>query len=65
MIDQFAKAVCKKIRVDLNTLADQLASGSARTIEEYRETCGRIRGLAQAEEYILEMARKAEESDSE
>lgn len=63
MIDKFAETLVKQIRADLNDLADQLASGRARTIEDYRYTCGVIQGLAKAEEYIKTLAKKVEESD--
>ena len=63
MVDQFAAALVKMIRVELNNRADDLASGKARSMEEYRETCGYIRGLAQAEEWIKDLAQRAEKSD--
>jgi len=62
-VDQFAAVLVKKIRVDLNNYADDLASGNARNYEDYRFTCGVIRGLAQAEEYIKDLAATAEKSD--
>lgn len=63
MIDEFAKVVTKKIRADMNNLADELANGRAKTIEDYRHACGVIRGLAIAEEYIQDLAKTAEEAD--
>ena len=63
MIDQFADVLVKKIRVDMNELADQLASNRSRTIEDYRYTCGVLRGLAIAEDFIKDLAKRAEESD--
>ena len=63
MIDEFAKAVVKKIRTDMNNLADELASGRAKNFEAYQHTVGLIRGLAIAEEYIQDLAKKAEEAE--
>jgi hypothetical protein len=63
VIDQFAEAVTKELRRRMNNLADELASGHANNMEAYRFTCGVIRGLADAEEYVKELAKKAEESD--
>jgi len=63
MIDEFAKVVTKKIRADMNNLADELASGRAKTIEDYRHTCGLIRGLAIAEEYVVDLAKQNEEAE--
>lgn len=63
MIDEFAKAVVKKIRTDMNNLADELANGRSRTIEDYRHTCGVIRGLGIAEQYIQDLAKENEEAE--
>ena len=63
MIDQFALAICAKLRTDMNNYCDDLASGSAKSMEEYREICGRIRGLAIAEEYVKDLAKNVEDSE--
>ena len=44
-----------KIRDQMNELADHLAVGSARNMEEYRNICGRIEGLAWTEREILDL----------
>lgn len=63
MIQQFADALRKKIREDLNNYADDMAGGACRSFDEYQKLCGVIQGLALAESYILDLAKKAEESD--
>lgn len=63
MIDQFAKVITDMLRKDMNNLADDLASGKARTMEDYRFTCGLIRGLATAEEYVKDLAARAEKEE--
>lgn len=63
MIDKFVEVLVKQIRKEMNDLADQLASGRARTMEDYRYTCGVLQGLATAEEYIKDLAKTAEEAD--
>ena len=63
MIKEFTEVLVKKIRADMNNLADELASGRSKTIEDYRHTCGVIRGLATAEEYIKDLAQTAEEAE--
>lgn len=63
MIKEFADALRKKIRDDMNTKADQLASGFCRNFEDYQKLCGEIRGLAQAEEHLLDLAKKVEKDD--
>ena len=63
MIQEFADAVVKKIRNDMNNYADDIASGNAKDYEEYRFMCGRLRGLAAAEEYINDLAKTVKESE--
>jgi len=63
MIQEFAQAVRKQIRQDMNNYADDLAGGSCRSFEEHQKLCGVIQGLAQAEAYLLDLAKKAEKND--
>ena len=63
MIQDFARVLREKIRTDMNNYADDLAGGSCRTFEEYQKLCGVIQGLAMAERYILDLAKKAEDAD--
>ena len=48
----------KKIRIQMNELADHLAMGSAKDMEEYRKICGTIEGLAWAEREIIDLYEK-------
>ena len=52
----------KKIRIQMNELADHLAIGSAKNIEEYRKICGTIEGLAWAEREVIDIETKLRES---
>jgi hypothetical protein len=64
VIDEFTRVVVNDyIRVEMNRLADELASGRVRSMEDYRYTCGVLRGLAMAEEYIINLAKRAEEAE--
>lgn len=63
MIQQFADAVQREIRKDMNTKADQLASGFCKNFDQYQQLCGEIRGLATAEEYLLTLAKKVENDE--
>lgn len=63
MIDQFAKAAIDKIRGDMNDLADTLAAGRVASFEDYRYTCGILRGLAVAEAHIKTLAEIAEKAE--
>ncbi len=51
----------KKIRDQMNELADFLAVGSAKNIEEYRKVCGTIEGLAWAEREIIDIEDRLKE----
>lgn len=45
----------KKIREDMNDLADFLSTGGAPDYESYRHAVGKIEGLAVAERHILDL----------
>lgn len=45
----------KKIREDLNDLADSMATGGAADYAIYRHMVGKVEGLAQAERHILDL----------
>lgn len=63
MIQDFARVLREQIRNDMNNYADDMAGGSCRTFEEYQKLCGVIQGLAMAERYILDLAKKVEDAD--
>lgn len=63
MINDFAEALQKQLRVDMNNYTDDLATGSCRSFEDYKHLCGVIQGLAIAERYILDLAKKVENFD--
>jgi hypothetical protein len=48
----------KKIRTQMNELADHLALGSAKDMEEYRKVCGIIEGLAWTEREVIDLEDK-------
>ena len=63
MIEDFARVLREQIRNDMNNYADDCAGGACRTFEEYQKLCGIIQGLALAERYIIDLAKKVEQSD--
>ena len=63
MIEQFAEALRREIRRDMNNYADDLANGVCRSFDEYQKLCGVIRGLAIAEEHLTILQKKVEQSD--
>mgnify|MGYP003624801497 CR=1 FL=1 len=48
----------EKIRGQMNELADHLAMGGAKDMEDYRKVCGTIEGLAWTEREIIDLADK-------
>lgn len=63
MIQDFARVLRDQIRNDMNNYADDLAGGACRSFDEYQKLCGTIQGLALAERYVLDLAKKVEQSD--
>jgi hypothetical protein len=63
MINKFVEILRQKIREDLNNYADDIAGGACQNFEQYQKLCGVIQGLAIAESYLLDLAKKVEETD--
>ena len=63
MINKFVEVLREKIREDLNNYADDIAGGACQNFEQYQKLCGVIQGLAMAESYLLDLAKKVEETD--
>ena len=63
MIQDFARVLREQIRTDMNNYADDAASGACRSFEEYQKLCGTIQGLAIAERYVLDLAKKVEDAN--
>ena len=63
MIQEFARVLREQIRTDMNNYADDLAGGSCRNFEEYQKLVGVIQGLALAERYLLDLAKKVEDAN--
>ena len=59
----FNEELRKRIRTDMNDLADHAATGGCKSFEEYRYTVGRIEGLAMAERHLLDLIELAEKED--
>jgi len=52
-----------QIEDKVDQLKQAVASGRAETFEEYKRTCGEIKGLLVARGYILDLQDKMETSD--
>ena len=55
MSDNVLLLLKKKLRGQMNEIADHLALGSAKDMEEYRKMCGIIEGLAWAEREVIDI----------
>ena len=56
--DDVLSLLKRKLREQMNELADHLAVGSAKDMEEYRKVTGIIEGLAWAEREIIDLETK-------
>lgn len=65
MIQEFARVLREKVRKDMNDYCDDIASGVCQDYAQYQKLCGVIRGLALAEEYIIDLAKKVEKANDE
>jgi len=55
MSDDALSLLRKKLRQQMNEIADLLSLGSAKNMEEYRKMCGIIEGLAWAEREVIDL----------
>lgn len=63
MIQDFARVLRDQIRTDMNNYSDDLSAGVCQSFDQYQKLCGIIQGLALAERYLTDLAKKVEESD--
>ena len=65
MIDRHLEYLITEMKERRGILADALASDRISSYEEYRYTCGQIRGLEAACLIISDLKKRLENSDSE
>jgi len=63
MIDDFARVIREKLREDMNNYTDDMANGVCQSFEQYQKLCGVIQGLAIAERYVIDLAKKVEDAN--
>ena len=61
MSDDVLSLVKKKLRDQMNEIADSVSLGSAKNMEDYRKMCGIIEGLAWAEREIIDIEDRLKE----
>ena len=65
MIQDFARVLREQVRTDMNNYADDLAGGVCQDFSQYQKLCGIIQGLALAERYIIDLAKKVEKANDD
>ena len=55
MNDDVLSLLKKKLRDQMNEIADLVSLGSAKNMEDYRKMCGIIEGLAWAEREVIDI----------
>ena len=61
MNDDVLSLLKKKLRDQMNEIADLVSLGSAKNMEDYRKMCGIIEGLAWAEREIIDIEDRLKE----
>lgn len=59
----FVEFFKQSLRAELNRVADDLASGNCKTIEDYKYQTGYIRGVAYAEQVFEELVKQLREKE--
>ncbi len=59
----FNEELRKRMRADMNELADHVAAGNCKDFAEYKHLTGQILGLAAAERHLLDLIELAEKDD--
>ena len=59
----FNEELRKRIREDMNNLADHAATGGCKNFDEYRYCVGKVEGLAMAERHLLDLVQLAEKDE--
>jgi hypothetical protein len=57
------EVLVQQIDEKVEQLRDGISNGNAQSFEEYKKTCGEIRGLLTARQYVLDLKQRMENSD--
>lgn len=57
------EVIAQQIDEKVEQLRDGVSNGNAQSFEEYKKTCGEIRGLLTARQYVLDLKQRMENSD--
>ncbi len=65
MIDNYLEHLIKKIDDKVNQLQEDIGYGNAKSFEEYKASCGEIKGLLSARLFITDLKHRLKEDDDE
>jgi len=63
MIEEFTRVLREKLRDEAEIERNSISRGAAADFAEYRYACGVIRGLALAEQLLIDLRNAAESAD--
>ena len=63
MATTVTEILVRQLDEKVQQLQEYIGSGKAETFEEYKRTCGEIKGLLTARGYILDLQQTMEQSD--
>lgn len=65
MDEQYAQHLIAKLEERKNSLIQHMAGGGCASLESYKELCGRVRGLGDAQAEINDLLRKLTKDDDD
>jgi len=63
MIEKAMGYLIEKINKEIDSIQEHLADGNCKDFSEYKENCGRVKGLLSVRLLCQDLQRKAEEYD--
>jgi hypothetical protein len=64
-MDATLEVLLKQVREKRDQIVEAVSNNAAKDYSEYQKLCGEIRGLSLAEGFILDLAKRMEQSDDE
>jgi hypothetical protein len=64
-MDKTLEVILEQVRDKREQIVEAVSNNAAKDYSEYQKLCGEIRGLSLAEGFILDLAKRMEQSDDE
>lgn len=64
-MDKTLEVILEQVRDKRQQVVEAVANNAAKDYSEYQKLCGEIRGLSLTEGFILDLAKRMEQSDDE